>query len=182
VRTASPEPIRDEDVKRATAREEMLRRVASEVESIEKETDEVARQKFQSTRRGRSRGNSVLEPATPPTLSRSSSLRERPRTYTRRGSIDSNIGAGWEIEIDPESPRSAKEWEKWAEDKVRTRRRLEEVWRQEENAFEETERLVQETLSREKSRREREARKEWDRQAFLEQVGLLSVCDRTFDS
>ena len=81
--------------------------------------------------------------------------------------MDSAVAGGWRpIEI----PRKAKDWERWAENKVQARRRLDEVWRNEDDAVKETERLIQETQMQDKIRRERDARKQWDRQAFLEKV------------
>lgn len=151
-----------------TARAEMLRRAASEVETIVKETDLAARIHLDSVRsEKRKRGNSVNEPIAPSSvssspLSRSTSLRDK--RQLRRGSVDS----AFDVTDAEGGPRSAKEWERWAEEKVRTRRRLEEVWRKEETDF--TESLIRETEIRDTLRKERETRREWEKQAFLEKV------------
>jgi len=145
----------------------MLQWVASEVESIEKET-EAAAQRNLSTRQGmRRRGSTLVEPPTPDRLAEATSFPQVRRVQSRRGSVDSAVAGGWRpIEI----PRKAKDWERWAENKVQARRRLDEVWRNEDDAVKETERLIQETQMQDKIRRERDARKQWDRQAFLEKV------------
>lgn len=151
---------------RSHSREELLKRVASEVETIEQETDLAARRILENVRsEKRKRGNSIDDIATPSSLTidpffRSESLRSRKQM--RRGSIDSALA------VDGGSPRSAREWERWAEDKVKARRQLEEAWQKEEDAF--TESLVLETEKREAERREREVKKERQRQAFIEQV------------
>jgi hypothetical protein len=157
----------------------MLRRVASEVETIVRETDFAARIHLDNVRsEKRKRGNSVNESIAPSSvssspLSRSSSLRDK--RQLRRGSVDS----AFDVTDAEGGPRTAKEWERWAEEKVRTRRRLEEAWKKEETDF--TESLIRETEMRETLRKEREARREWERQAFLEKVSH-SPCSRTGDS
>jgi hypothetical protein len=145
----------------------MLQWVATEVESIEKET-EAAAQRNLSTRQGmRRRGSTLVEPPTPDRLAEATAFPPIRRVQSRRGSVDSAVAGGWRpVEI----PRKAKDWEKWAENKVQTRRRLDEIWKNEDEAVKETERLIQETQTQDKIRRERDARKQWDRQAFLEKV------------
>ena len=175
----------------------MLRWVANEMENIEQETNAtVAARRNQhqhhhsadfaatfSTRQaaqtlGRKRGYSALEPSSPivdaildpPYLP--PPLLPKRRTQARRGSIDSVlpenlVRPGFAV---PAEPRKAKDWERWAEDKVKTRRRLEEVWKKEDDDFAETQRLIRETEAREKAGREKDARKDWERRAFLERV------------
>lgn len=163
---------------RTTDRAEMLRRVANEVESIEKETDFAARIHLDSVRsEKRKRGNSVNETVFPSSvssspLSRSGSLRDR--RHLRRGSVDS----AFDVADAEGGPRTVQEWERWAEEKVRTRRRFEDNWKTKEDT-DFTESLIRETEIREKSKKEKDARREWERQAFLEMVSKMnSVMDR----
>jgi len=185
--TATTVKDADDDATRRRVRAEMLQWVKSEVESIEKETEAVAQRNL-TTRQGmRRRGSTLVEPPTPDRLAeinsfRASTLVEPPtpdrlaestsfpsirRVHSRRGSVDSAVAGGWKpVEI----PRKAKDWEKWAETKVQARRKLDEVWTNEDEVLKETERLIKETQAQDRIRREREARRQWDRQAFLEKV------------
>ncbi|KAG8797406.1 hypothetical protein FS842_008524 [Serendipita sp. 407] len=175
-----------EDPIKAARRTELLRAVASQVEEIEKVTDAIAaaRRNNVEQARQRLRGENVsMEPPSPvveAVLDPIPILRSR-RPQARRGSIDSTLPDTWrnahipttngtsattETSKTVEEPKRAKDWEKWAEDKVRNKRRLEDVWRKED---EEIERLLRETERRDRAQKEKDARKEWERAAFFEQ-------------
>lgn len=138
---------------------------------------------------GRKRGYSALEPSSPiaaaildpPNLPPPLLPKRRPQA--RRGSIDSVlpenfVRPGFATPAATAEPRKAKDWERWAEDKVKTRRRLEEVWKKEDDDFAETQRLIRETEAREKAQREKDARKDWERRAFLERERQRSQRER----
>lgn len=158
----------ESDANRRRVRAEMMQWVKSEVESIEKETSETAKRNLENIRKNiRRRGSITVEPPTPIRIAEENSnpFHYVRKPQSRRGSVDSAVAGGWKpVEI----PRKAKDWERWAENKVQARRRLDEVWRNEENVVDEAERLIKETQTQEKIRRERDARKQWERQAFLE--------------
>ncbi|KIM34184.1 hypothetical protein M408DRAFT_91769 [Serendipita vermifera MAFF 305830] len=165
----------ESDANRRRVRAEMMQWVKSEVESIEKETSETAKRNLENIRKNiRRRGSITVEPPTPIRIAEENSnpFHYVRKPQSRRGSVDSAVAGGWKpVEI----PRKAKDWERWAENKVQARRRLDEVWRNEENVVDEAERLIKETQTQEKIRRERDARKQWERQAFLEKVIVFII-------
>ena len=160
----------EDDTTRRRVRAEMLQWVATEVESIEKETEEAAKRNLENIRkRMRRRGSITVEPPTPIRMAEESAFPYVRKPQSRRGSVDSAVAGGWKP---VETPRKAKDWERWAENKVQAKRRLDEVWRNEDNVVHETERLVNETRAQDKIRRERDARRQWEREAFHEKVTI----------
>lgn len=177
-------PAVDDDNTRRRLR--MMQEVAFEVDAIDKETEEKAKRNLENIRKSiRRRGSINVEPPTPIRMAEENGFPQVRRTQSRRGSVDSAVAGGWKpIEM----PRKSKDWERWAENRVQNRRRLDEIWKNEDEVVNEAKRLIQETRAQEKLRQERNTRKEWERQAFIEQVRvilqvinsyLLMVCYRS---
>lgn len=166
-------------------RAEMLRQVDQEVESIEREAEAFfgppsalsATGGFNTINGARSekrkRKDEFWDPGPEAKVKDDlSEFRYPKRTQSRRGSLDSVFRDGWTAQPEVPAPRKAKDWEKWAEEKVRTRRRLEEAWKKEEHVFVETEILARETQARDEERQKRDESRERERKRFMEMVRL----------